>query len=89
MALGVTLAPFAALEKPDLCPRPGASFGKDALSYTRACVRQGRFSQRKQPGSENITVWKYSDFAGFFGRVRSERSSKKSTKITFSTVAKN
>jgi len=39
MALGVTLAPFDAPEKPDLYPRSGARFGKDALTHTRTVVR--------------------------------------------------
>jgi hypothetical protein len=39
MALGVTVAPFLAPEKPHLSPAAGARFGKDAISYTRADVR--------------------------------------------------
>jgi hypothetical protein len=54
MALHVTLAPFAAPEKPDLCPPPGASFGKDALSYTRGDVSRRRSLHRAQPESEAL-----------------------------------
>jgi hypothetical protein len=52
MALHVTLAPFAAPEKPDLCPPPGASFGKDALSYTRGDGCRRCQLRRAQPERE-------------------------------------
>jgi hypothetical protein len=32
----VTLAPFVAVEKPDLSPAAAISFSKDKISYTRA-----------------------------------------------------
>ncbi len=54
MALGVTLAPFAAPEKPDLSPAAAVSFSKDAVSYTRAGFRKSCLRHPTQPAGETL-----------------------------------
>jgi hypothetical protein len=79
----VTLAPFVALEKPDLSPAAATSFSKGTASYTRAGVAGPDWRRRIQAGCETLPARNILILFNNFSRTRSGASAKADRKITF------